>query len=384
MNIFIYNPPTDSLEKTYISKSSNAGSTVFKVKNTNKFLTGQKILVGEMARERSEILTVSSVTPTQITTSGASNFVHDADDPIYSLEFDQVKFYRSTTGIDGMYNLLATMDVDVDNADGRTRYDDETALETYYYKVTFYNSVDLSETDLSPPIKATGYPENSVGEILSDAAARVGDEGFDIFSITQLIAIMNDINADMTTQAKRPYRFLKKDIDIDVDAGDEDFPYPEDLMKFDDDGVESNTLLSSRPRVPKETTVVDMHFRRQYYNMPADDPLWMAFDDANEKVLFNPAARTTRIGAFTVHYYAKFARFTSLSDIVQTTNGLVYKLGIWQEYYTKMANDDSKWLAKSSNYEKKYQAEIMKLQREKNVKASGPRGFGPDIKRYRQ
>ncbi len=384
MNIFAYNPSTDDLEKTIITKSTISGATQFKVKNTNKFAATQKILVGEMSRERSEILTVSSVTDTQITTTGGAKFLHDADDPVYVLEFDQVKIYRSTTGEGGIYNTLTTVDLDVDNADGKTRYDDTTALDTYYYKISYINSVLASESALSESIKATGYPENSVGEVIGDATRRVGDEGFEVFSIDALIGIMNDTNDDMITQAKRPYRFLKTDIEIDISADDESFPYPDNLWKFDDDPIESNTLVSSRPRIPKEVTAVDMRYRRSYNSLAADDPSHIAFDDASQTVLFLPTARTTRIGAFTVHYYKKFTRFTQMSDLLETPNGLVYKLAIWREYYTRKSDDDNKWMGKADNYDRKYNAEIMKLQREKNVKASGPKGFGPQIKRYKQ
>lgn len=384
MYVIAYNPETTDLEKTIINKGTQAAATQFQVKNANKFAATQRILVGEMGRERSEILTVLSVTNTQITTTAGAKFAHDADDPVYLLEYDQVRFYRSTTGVGGAFTLLTTVDIDVDNADLKTKYDDTTAIDSYFYQICYYDSVGADESERSSTIQATGYPEGSVGEAINDANNRVGKRLLDDFDIPAIIGIMNDVNYDMTTQAKRPYRFLKKDLDIDLIAGDEDFPYPADLIKFDDDGVESNTLVSSRPRIPKEVTVVDMHFRRQYYGLAADDPTHIAFDDANKKVLFNPAARTTRIGAFTVHYYKKFTRFTKMSDLIETTNNLVYKLAIWYEYYTFLANDDSKWLAKASNYEKRYQAEIMKLQREKNVKASGPKGFGPDIRRYRQ
>ncbi len=384
MNIFAYNPSTDNLEKTIISKATAEAATVFKVKNTDRITAGKRLLVGEMSRERSELLTVSSVTATQITTTSGALFAHDADDPIYVLEYDKIRFTRSTTGEGGVYSTLATVDIDVDNADGQTKYDDTSALESYYYQIYFYDSVGTILSDPSPTIKATGYPENSVGEVIGDATRRVGDETFEIFSIEALIGIMNDTNDDMITQAKRPYRFLKTDIEIDVDADDESFPYPENLWKFDDDPIESNTLVSSRPRIPKEVTSVDMRYRRSYNSLAADDPSHIAFDDANQTVLFLPTARTTRIGAFTVHYYKKFTRFTQMSDLLETPNGLVYKLAIWREYYTRKSDDDNKWMGKADNYDRKYNAEIMKLQREKNVKASGPKGFGPQIKRYRQ
>lgn len=383
MNIFAHNPETTELEKTYLSKSTATGETVFKVKNTNNFTEDSVVLVGEMGNERSEILTVASVTPTQLTLS-AAEFYHDADDPVYLLDFDEVKIFRSTTGEDGIYASLATVPIDVDNADKKTRYDDENSLDSYYYEIAYYNSVTDTESEHSARIKADGYPEDTAGAVILDSVSHVKDRQFMIFSPEELLSIMNNVNDDLITQAKRPYDFLKTSQDIDVDADDNSIPYPDDLFKFDNNGVEVNTGLSSQLRGPKEVSPMDLRYRRTYTTLPSDDVTHIAYDDENDEILFMPDARTTRIGAFTLHYYANFRRFTSFSDKIQTPNGLVYKLAIWRDYYLQKADDDTKWLAKANNYEKRYNTEVMKLQRTKNIKANGPKGLGPQIKRYRQ
>ena len=64
MKIVAYNPPTKHLEKSYLGRSYAAGTTSFLVKNSDRFVAGQRILLGEMGRERAEILTVEGLEKT--------------------------------------------------------------------------------------------------------------------------------------------------------------------------------------------------------------------------------------------------------------------------------------------------------------------------------
>jgi hypothetical protein len=71
-------------------------------------------------------VTISSVNANGTTVVvGATVFDHEADAPVYQLRFDQVKIYRATSST-GTYSLLTTQNLDVDNADLATNYDDTT------------------------------------------------------------------------------------------------------------------------------------------------------------------------------------------------------------------------------------------------------------------
>jgi len=383
MNIVAYNTPTDHLEKTYLGKSYGSGNTSWIVKNTDRFVIGQKILMGEMARERTEVLTVSGKTSTTLTTD-ASSFPHDADDPVYVLEFDKIRIYRSTTGQAGAYSLLATVDMDVDNADGSTYYDDANALTTYWYQLAYWDSVDNIESDHTDPIGASGYTQKQLGSLIPAVAREVGDPDFIDVDLETWLSWMNDINNDLLTQAKRPYRFLKTDIDIDLDQDDTSFPYPQDLWKIN--YIEANEIgpAASRTFKPRRYSPTEVKYQLQLNLLGGDYIDGIAIDDDNNAVTFFPKARTTRIGAFTLHYYKFFTEFTSLSDTVETPNTLVYKLGLKREYYSLKADSDNKYMAKASDYGSRYNAEATKLQREKNIMADGPTGMAPDRKRYPQ
>lgn len=117
MIITAYNPSTDSLEKSYLSKNYAVGTTSFIIRNNNRFAADDRIMIGELGNENTEILTIDSADADGVTivTGSGSLYPHTASDPIYILRYDQIKFYRSTTGIDGTYNALATVAIDVDN-----------------------------------------------------------------------------------------------------------------------------------------------------------------------------------------------------------------------------------------------------------------------------
>lgn len=387
MNIVAYNPETDYLEKSYLGKSYAAGVSAVLVKNTNKFANNQKVLVGSMGRERSEIMTVTStgLTSTNLPFTANTNFPHDADDPVFVLDYDKVRIYRSTTGQNGVYTLLATVDIDVDNPDNATYYDDVNALQTYWYQVAYYDSVNSEESNRTEPMAASGYTAKQLGALIPQVAKDVQDPEMIEVGVDSYIAWMNDINDDLLTQAKRPYRFLKASKPVNVLANASSFPFPDDFWKINYIQVHEYGASSERIWRPRQfASLSSAQSALGTYLLGGDYIDGLAVDDEGDQIIFYPKARADRLGAFTLHYYKTFNKFTSLSDTIETPNALVYKLGLKREYYLMKADSDSKYMMKAQEYDKRYNAEVMKLQREKNIFADGPTGMKPDAKRYPQ
>lgn len=382
MNIYIQNPPTKNLERTFLSRSIAAEETDFPVKNADRFKVGAKVLVGEMGNERSEILTVTAISPKQLTLS-ESEFPHDADDPVYLMEVDKVRIYRSTSKT-GSYTLLDTVDIDVDNNSKRTVYNDPDALSTYWYQLTFYDSVGDAETERTPAIAATGFDPLEVGTIISEVALEVNDPDFMEMSIAQYMSFINSINDDLITQAKRPFRFLKTNVSLDIEANASRIDLPNDLWSINYLEVNELGPASSRTYRPKKVSATEARFQLTQQTAPGDYVNEVAYDDEENQIIVVPKARTERLGAFSLHYYKKFDRITTLADKVEVPNTLIYKHGLKREFYTMKADDDNKYVSKVGNYDKLYQTEVMKLSRQKNIEAGGPMSMAPDRKRYPQ
>lgn len=77
--------------------------------------------------------------------------VDDIDDTIAI--FDQIKVYRSTTGVAGVYTELTGLGTRIPLVAGQSVYEyvDISGDPTYYYKSSFFNSVSSAESSLSDP-----------------------------------------------------------------------------------------------------------------------------------------------------------------------------------------------------------------------------------------
>ena len=107
MKISIDNPSIEKLESSFLTAAIQPAVTTIAVRNNQGFVNTKKIMIGFPGYERTEIVTISgAVTAGQNLTITATKFAHDADDPVYALKWDQIKVYRSTTGIDGSYSIF--------------------------------------------------------------------------------------------------------------------------------------------------------------------------------------------------------------------------------------------------------------------------------------
>ena len=380
MIITSYNPSTQDLEKTYLTQYHASGVSSFTVKNNQGFATTKAILIGGMGEERSEILSTNGVTGANtITTSAASKFAHNPDDPVYLLKYNQVKFYRATA-IDGTYSLIATVDLDVDNADQVTRYDDTAGTSTSYYKVKFYNSVTTEESDFSDPIAATGHAETSAGKVIDVVVRRVRDTDYTVLSTDEYIDIANEVNDDLMTQAHRPYRFLKRSIELDTAAGvgyiDLSVAVP-DFWKFNyleykwTVGGTTNIYSIDEPLSVEE-------FNKKYGSstiLDDDYLLDIAIDEDKNRILLGPAPKTAQTDVIVLHYYKRFTTITSTTDTLETPTTLVYKYKMLAEHYSARSEADSKWDRLSTKYENKYGNEVVKMQRTNRLDTGTPRSF---------
>lgn len=389
MIVTAYNPSTAELEKTYLSQYTAKGATVLPVKNNDRFVNGGRILLGKMGHERSELRTISAVATDKLSlTVDATIFDHNADDPIYALQYDKIRFYRATSQ-NGTYTTLVTVDIDVDNIDDVTRYDDTGALSNHWYKVSFINSVTSAESDLSDAIKASGYDPDMIGSIIDGVVRRVRDTGYSVLSMNEYLDVANEIGEDLLTQAQKPYTFLKGSAELDTVANQNYIDVPAavpDFWKFDyvelsyDEGA---STLRYKERAPLSYESWSNRYSRADV-LVQDGVTDVSFDDETKRLYIYPTPKTNQTGVIKLHFYGRMALLTSPASYVQTPTRLLYRYKMMAEYYRAKSEVDNQWARLAQIYEDKYGNEVVKLQRANRLDVGTQRSMRPPRLRRRR
>lgn len=370
---------TTGLEKSSLTSAYAAGVTSIAVNNNDRFINNQKIMIGEMGHERTEIVTIgASVTPGTALTVSATVFAHDADTPVYVLKYDKVKFYRSTTGIAGTYTQLgADVVMDVDNVNLETIYDDTTGLSSYFYKVSFYGTYDSTETDLSDPIAGTGYDRGTVGFLLNEFFNEVSDTTQMNMTVDEAIGLLNEVNDDVISQSRRPYRFLKTSDLLDVVASTATVSLPTNLSKFD--RLQYTNATDERTDTYRRISIQEMEMINSDNTLDADDDLiYFSIDESTNKLVLYPTPKTSASDILKIYYWKKFDEITGLADSLITPNPRIYKMFLMGRYYRKRAVKEPNYMSVSDRYLSDYNTEIVKLQRSNRLDMGTPMSMKPD------
>lgn len=367
MLITAFNPSTDDLERTFLSQSYNLGVTSVEVKNNQRLNNNDRLLIGEMGLSQSEIVTAGSPNANGTTTPiGATLFSHPADTPIYQLQFDQVKFYRSTTGSTGTFTLLATVNLDVTNADKVTTYNDNTAVAGYYYKVSMFNSVSLVESAQGDPMPATtGWAVNQVGYTIDQFYREISDPTESMISRDELFGYFNDVNDDLRINVARPYRFLYTRQVSDRTANSNTFTFPtnadgtQKVWKFD--RLDYRFLDTTTTPATDTTTTVRIeeftYFRNRYESNEIDSTTVSdviqaaALNDALNTINYWPASQTTSTyGCFYLYYWQDFTRITTEGQIFQTYSPRIYRFYALYKFYRRRSITEPAYLNLADRY----------------------------------
>jgi hypothetical protein len=391
MLIPVYNPTVDDLERSFLSSGISAGVISLTIDNNTNYAINDRIMIGELGREKTEVVTVTGAVSAGTTlTVGATLFPHEAGAPVTRLRYDQVKFYRSTTGSTGTYSLLTTINLDVDTADLLTKYDDTTGLSTYYYKVSFYNSVSTLESALSDPIAGSGYSRNTVGFMIDEILREVADKQETFVDRTEVLGWFNEVNDDLLTRVKKPYSFLHTRTAVGRTAQNASgagayLSFPTDMWKFDrldynfvDTTVTPNTSITYTVRMlpPEE-------FRNRFpdtldsaSSLNNNDTLQFgSIDDAVSRIRLWPPSKTTSSNVFYIYYWKTFTQLDSEGDTFETPTPRVYKLYALGKFFRKRSGSDPIAERLANSYFQDYNQEVSKLKRADNKDAGTPKSF---------
>lgn len=397
MLISLYNPETTDYERSYLSTAFPVGATSLTVKNTDRFLANQRIMIGQMGQEKTEVVTISAVNADGVTlTVGATVYPHSADDPVTVLQFDQVKYYRSTTGSTGTYSLLTTVALDVDNANLQTIYDDTNGLATYYYKTSVYHSISTVESSLSDPIPGGGFTRRQVGSIIDEILQEVSDQNEVHVTRNELLGYFNDVNDDLQINAVKPYDFLRVRTTLTRTAGQNYIAFPTDssgnqsMWKFD--RMDYQFIDSTTTPVTNNTYTLKVwteeEFRNNFQNSTfsstneSDAVTDICLDTSVDLFRINPAPLTTSAGVFYLYYFKYFTQLDSEGDTIETPSPKIYKLYCKQMYYQKRAIADVTLGNTASFFSGQYEREKLKYKGTDRKDVGTPRNFQPPSSVY--
>lgn len=390
MLIPVFNPETDDLERSFLANNYSASTTAISVKNSDRFAPNDRIMIGEMGQEKTEVVTVSSVNVngTDIVI-GPTVFGHSADDPVYKLRFDAVRYYRSNT-LTGTYSLISQQPLDVDNEDLETKYDDVTGLATQYYYFTFYHTISTLESANSDIIAATGWRRKQVGNIIDEVLKEVGDTQELHITRGELLGFFNDVNDDITMDNTKPPACLKTRMNLARTAGRNYITYPVDvnddpiMWKFY--GMDYTYLDSTTNPTTNRTRTLKVLGLEDFRNRYSDNtigatterdtqPAFMALDDFADRFLFSHPALTSQNDVFTLHFWKFFDVIESEGDVIELPTPKIYKLYLKSQYYQKRAATESSYQTIADRRSADYLVEKNKIKSHNRKDKGSPRTF---------
>lgn len=129
---------------------SSGNSAVLSVDGSTNFAINDFIVVGFEGSDIAEICQISAVGPLTLTVT-TLKYAHKIDDPVIKYRYDKRKFYGSLTAT-GSYTEItgsgSPVTIQVNNPQGTLI--EYIGLEGYvYFKSTYYNSTDTTETDIA-------------------------------------------------------------------------------------------------------------------------------------------------------------------------------------------------------------------------------------------
>src|SRR3990167_4082810 len=166
--------------KTYLMNTEAAGTTIFRLRNTNGFGSSWAVQIGNTGEEQTEVLILSGNpgAGTLGTTTAVSRFEHPSDTPVYAIKYNQVVFERSTDGTTGTAAPMTDGTITYQADSLFTLFDDTSGSSTYAYRTYFRNSVlgvNTTESDWWIPAGLSFY---ALGKIRERTKSKLWDHKF--------------------------------------------------------------------------------------------------------------------------------------------------------------------------------------------------------------
>lgn len=200
-------------ERTFLTQAISAAAVTLTVKavDNNTWSDNDWVLVGEIGTQNAEILQINGAVTdgTSLTVdnagAGGARFAHSVDEPVYRLDFNRIRFFRSATE-DGAKTTLATIDLQPENFE--TRYDDQVNTSGYGF-AAFVNSQTTAQSPYSAAIPYTGQSAASLASMIKKVRTLTDEQDDDFITDSQIKEAINDKQRDIVNE--RLWTFNEKE-----------------------------------------------------------------------------------------------------------------------------------------------------------------------------
>ena len=196
---------TQNRAKTYLTAAVAVAGTTLTVKavDTTEWANNDWIIVGEIGTPTAEVLQVNGAVSdgTSLTIdnagSGGARFAHSVDEPVYRIDYNQVRYSRGTTTVGSASTTLTTAELQPDNFE--TRYED-TANDTGYGFVRFYNSFTGALSPYSDAIPYDGQSQRSLAKMIDKVRSLCDERDDEFLTDSEIIDGINDKQRDILNE----------------------------------------------------------------------------------------------------------------------------------------------------------------------------------------
>jgi hypothetical protein len=152
---------TNIKETASLNADVAASATTLTLKNNQNVVADDYLLVGAAGSETGEIVKVASATGATVVVTDPLLFPYQSNTRVTALNGNQIRVYRAPNinnlpPADNTFTLFTGSTVNIDPDQLQTNFIDSTGTTDYWYKITFYNSTTLAETDLAASMCVRG------------------------------------------------------------------------------------------------------------------------------------------------------------------------------------------------------------------------------------
>lgn len=337
---------TKNAKFSYLADNYASGVSTMTLTSSIGFASAQYVLLSEFGHETSEIFKIDSVNSTthELTFTTASKFAHSESTKITIIQYNQVKFYHTTTATYATSDPVGSA-VDIQADSVYTQVIDSTNSTGFGWFV-FYNATSTAVSTNSNAIPYGGFDENSVKKIFDAFWSQLNNKEQKLVTTDDVFSWLNEAYSITRNELNlvNPEYNVATRVTVSVTSGTSEYDLEDDVSDVvavtDTNGYDVPYLKIS----DIDYTNANSSGQKTYYYI------------RNKKIGFVPSP--TAAATYYYYYRTKTTVLTSYYDSVDLPDNNFYFLVDFMMYRAGLK-------LTHPNPEKRYQAFIVGINRMK-------------------